>query len=91
MRSGIPYWERGLLSKLLQNPMVNNRFEWQTMLSKVLRGDIVRNEKTKIGNQGKGPGFNTQFSDDIWIELKAWMKGGRGRSEQISEDFQGFY
>ena len=64
-----------LLSKLLQNPMVNNRFEWQTMLSKVLKGDIVRNEKTKIANQGKGPGFNTQFSDDIWIELKAWMNG----------------
>lgn len=64
-----------LLSRLLQNPMVNNRFEWQTMLSKVLKGDIVRNEKTKIANQGKGPGFNTQYSDDIWIELKAWMNG----------------
>lgn len=42
-----------LLSKLLQNPMVNNRFEWQTMLSKVLKGDIVRNEKQRLQIKGK--------------------------------------
>lgn len=63
------------ISQLLQDPSVVKRFEWQTMLANVLRGDIVKSEKTKIAKEVKGPGFTTQYSDDIWLELKAWMNG----------------
>lgn len=63
------------ISQLLQDPAVVKRFEWQTMLANVLKGDIVKSEKTKIAKEVKGPGFTTQYSDDIWLELKAWMNG----------------
>lgn len=66
---------QNLLSELAQHALVLERFEWQTMLSNVLRGDIVKSEKTKIANQVKRTGLNTQYGDDIWLELKAWMNG----------------
>lgn len=64
-----------LLMDLSQHPLIVERFEWQTMLSNVLRGDIVTSEKTKIANQVKGSGIDTNFQDDIWLELKAYMNG----------------
>lgn len=66
---------QNLLVDLSQHPLVLERFEWQTMLSNVLKGDIVKSEKTKIAKQAKNIGFNTQYSDDLWLELKAWMNG----------------
>lgn len=66
---------QNLLSDLSQHPLVLERFEWQTMLSNVLKGDIVKSEKTKIAKQAKNTGFNSQYSDDLWLELRAWMNG----------------
>lgn len=66
---------QNLLADLSQHPLVLERFEWQTMLSNVLKGDIVKSEKTKIAEQAKSNGLSTQFSEDIWLELKAWMNG----------------
>lgn len=66
---------QNLLAELSQHPLVLERFEWQTMLSNVLKGDIVKSEKTKIAKQAKSNGLSTQFSDDLWLELKSWMNG----------------
>lgn len=66
---------QNLLTDLSQHPLVLERFEWQTMLSNVLKGDIVKSEKTKIAKQAKSDGLSSQFSEDLWLELKAWMKG----------------
>lgn len=66
---------QNLLLDLSQHPLVLERFEWQTMLSNVLKGDIVKSEKSKIAQQAKNTGFNSQYSDDLWLELKAWMNG----------------
>ncbi|CDF91353.1 ZYBA0S11-00892g1_1 [Zygosaccharomyces bailii CLIB 213] len=66
---------QNLLSQLSEHPLVLERFEWQTMLSNVLKGDIVKSEKNKIANQVERAGVSKQYSDDIWLELKAWMNG----------------
>ncbi|CCD26603.1 mitogen-activated protein kinase kinase kinase SSK22 NDAI_0I00340 [Naumovozyma dairenensis CBS 421] len=67
--------QKNYIAQLSQHPLVVERFKWQAMLSNVLKGDIVRNEKTKIAKEIKKPGLNSQFSDEIWLELKAWMNG----------------
>ncbi|EHN03421.1 Ssk22p [Saccharomyces cerevisiae x Saccharomyces kudriavzevii VIN7] len=61
--------------ELAQDYSVVERFKWQSMLAKVLKGDIVKSEKTRIANQVKKPGLNTELSDEIWLELKAWLNG----------------
>ena len=67
--------ERDYLIELSRIPTIAERFRWQKMLTNVLRGDIVRSEKTKIAKQIKNPAIKNQYSDDIWFELKAWMSG----------------
>lgn len=64
-----------LLTLLAEHPLVLERFEWQTMLSNVLKGDIVKSEKTKIARQVKPMDSNIQYAEEIWVELKAWMTG----------------
>lgn len=64
-----------ILSKLSAHPLIVERYEWQTMLTNVLKGDIVKSEKSKIANQIKPAGLNKQNNEYIWIELKAWMNG----------------
>lgn len=61
------------IEQLFQNPKVMERFEWQTMLTNVIEGDIVRSEKTKIAKDSQG--LNKEFADNFWLELKAWMNG----------------
>ncbi|SCW00310.1 LAFE_0C01332g1_1 [Lachancea fermentati] len=61
------------LAKISRNPLVMERLEWQTMLANVLRGDIVKSEKSKIANQTRQIGFDSQYADELWLELKAWM------------------
>ncbi|KAH3900735.1 uncharacterized protein SCODWIG_00587 [Saccharomycodes ludwigii] len=63
------------LSVIGQNPRVLERLEWQMMLYKVLKGDIVRNEKSKLAKLKEKFNGNTTFKDTLWIELKAWMNG----------------
>lgn len=67
--------QKNYVSQLSEHPLVMERFKWQAMLSNVLKGDIVKNEKSKIASQVKKPRLNSQFSDEIWLELKAWMNG----------------
>lgn len=66
---------QNLLSQLSDHSLVLERFEWQTMLSNVLKGDIVKSEKSKIANQVERTGMSTQYSGDLWLDLKAWMNG----------------
>lgn len=63
------------LADLAGDECVKERFKWQSMLANVLKGDIVKSEKTRIANQVKKPGLNTELSDEIWLELKAWLNG----------------
>lgn len=64
-----------MLTKLSQNPLVQERLEWQTMLFNVLKGDIVRSEKTKLAKQQKLEEISSHYTDQLWIELKAWLSG----------------
>ncbi|EDO18766.1 hypothetical protein Kpol_1028p40 [Vanderwaltozyma polyspora DSM 70294] len=73
--SSLPIDSQKLLSQLSEHPLVIERFEWQTMLSNVLRGDIIKSEKSKIASQVKPAGLNRQINQDIWLELKSWMNG----------------
>lgn len=63
------------LDLLSEVPTISDRLIWQTILSNVLHGDIVKNEKTKIAKQVKNPTFTKQYSEDIWLDLKCWMTG----------------
>lgn len=62
-------------NQLLQNSQVIKRLEWQTVLQSVLNGDILKSEKTKIVEKVRTPAFTTQYSDQLWLELKAWIYG----------------
>lgn len=63
------------LDRLSQNSLALERLEWQTMLSNVLRGDIVKSEKTKLAKQRRQSGYSSQYGDELWLELKSWMNG----------------
>ncbi|CCK69792.1 mitogen-activated protein kinase kinase kinase SSK2 KNAG_0D00390 [Huiozyma naganishii CBS 8797] len=63
------------MEELFQDPTIMERFEWQTMLINVLKGDIVRSEKTKIANENTAIGLDKERADNIWVELRAWMNG----------------
>ncbi|KAL6950140.1 hypothetical protein ACO0QE_000816 [Hanseniaspora vineae] len=55
---------------------MQERLEWQLMLTRVLKGDIVQNEKSKLSElKEQIGGHKTDFKNNIWIELKAWMNG----------------
>lgn len=62
------------LDSLLQDPNVLERFEWQTMLFNVLKGDIVKSEKTKIANENM-ENLKKEQTNEIWLELRSWMNG----------------
>lgn len=63
-----------VVEKLFSDQNIMERIEWQTMLFNVLKGDIVRSEKTKIANK-RTNGVENDRSDDLWLELRAWMNG----------------
>lgn len=63
-----------VVEKLFCDQNIMERIEWQTMLFNVLKGDIVRSEKTKFANK-KSNGVENDRSDDLWLELRAWMNG----------------
>ena len=59
-----------------EDPDVIERLEWQSMLTSVLTGDVVRSEKTKIinkNNPDSGHSFlvHTRFKENLWWEIKA--------------------
>ncbi|SCU77871.1 LANO_0A01486g1_1 [Lachancea nothofagi CBS 11611] len=61
------------VQRLSRNSHVLDRLEWQAMLANVLKGDIVKSEKSKISYQGGHINTGTQYADELWLELKAWM------------------
>ena len=69
------------IHSLFQQSEVSERFEWLTMLTNVLKGDIVRSEKTKLAKEKNNINTNYQYADNIWLELRAWMNG-RSKEEQ---------
>ncbi|CCE65759.1 hypothetical protein TPHA_0M01840 [Tetrapisispora phaffii CBS 4417] len=71
----LSYDNQNLLSRLSEHPLVIERFEWQTMLSNVLKGDIVKSEKSKLATHARPAGIGKQLNISIWLELKAWMNG----------------
>lgn len=63
-----------MLESLFNDKSVLERLEWQTMLFNVLKGDIVRSEKTKIAKE-RPVGIDNDRNDDLWLELRSWMNG----------------
>ncbi|CEP61113.1 uncharacterized protein LALA0_S02e07008g [Lachancea lanzarotensis] len=61
------------VQRLSQNSHVLERLEWQAILANVLRGDIVKSEKSKISHHGHRVDTGVQYADELWLELKAWM------------------
>lgn len=74
-QENIKTMENNCIDEIEQFPIISERINWQTMLSNVLKGDIVLSEKNKLAEQVRTPAMKTQLSDDIWYELKAWMNG----------------
>ncbi|CDO93105.1 unnamed protein product [Kluyveromyces dobzhanskii CBS 2104] len=73
--SKVSYIETQLILEQLSNiDLVRERLEWQTMLSSVLNGEIVKSEKTKLAKR-KPDEIMLNHNDLIWIELKAWFNG----------------
>ncbi|CAK9441225.1 uncharacterized protein LODBEIA_P50940 [Lodderomyces beijingensis] len=58
------------------DPGVIERLDWQSMLSSVLTGDVVRSEKTKIINNNNPDNplegyFHAAFKENIWFGIRA--------------------
>ena len=55
----------------------NERLTWQLMLTRVLTGDIVTKEKSKLKDlkENASQGDKTNFKNELWLELKSWMNG----------------
>lgn len=84
---GLSYIETQLImEQLSNNPLVRERLEWQTMLSSVLKGDIVRSEKTKLANK-KPDEILLDHNDLIWLELKAWLNGRTVEDQRESLEY----
>ena len=47
------------------------------MLTRVLTGDIVTKEKSKLKDlkENASQGDKTNFKNELWLELKSWMNG----------------
>ncbi|CCH44818.1 hypothetical protein BN7_4387 [Wickerhamomyces ciferrii] len=61
-----------------ENPKVLERLEWQTMLSLVLNGDVVRSEKRRINTQVDFS-LQTTYKENLWLGIRAYVFG---RSEE---------
>ncbi|EGW35671.1 uncharacterized protein SPAPADRAFT_69833 [Spathaspora passalidarum NRRL Y-27907] len=58
------------------DPAVIERLEWQSMLTAVLTGDVVRSEKTKIINNNNPDSANESYihatyKENLWFGIKA--------------------
>lgn len=60
----------------LGNPIMRERLEWYGMLQTVLKGDVVRQEKKRlIGASGPDDIKTPQFSEDLWLGIRAKATG----------------
>lgn len=67
-----------LKSEETDDPAVIERLEWQSMLTSVLTGDVVRSEKTKIINinnpdSSQDTYVHTTFKENLWFGVRAKM------------------
>jgi hypothetical protein len=70
------------VSDLVSNPEGRERLEWQTMLSSVLSGEVLRSEKTRIG--GERPTnevLRNEMGSNLWWGIRAILRG-RGPAEE---------
>lgn len=83
-----PYnsFDPSVLEQGKENPMVLERLEWQTMLSLVLNGDVVRSEKRKIISQNDFS-LQTTYKENLWLGIKAYVFG---RSEEQQRKIIGY-
>ncbi|CCK72067.1 mitogen-activated protein kinase kinase kinase SSK22 KNAG_0I02830 [Huiozyma naganishii CBS 8797] len=72
------------MSGLITDSRVSRRIEWQRLLTSVLRGDIVKSEKTKIIKENIGTNFGKHYGYDLWLDLRAWLSGKS--SAQLSQN-----
>ncbi|RPA82166.1 hypothetical protein BJ508DRAFT_208424 [Ascobolus immersus RN42] len=57
----------------LKIPENRERLEWHAMLSSVLKGDVVKQEKKRIGSTEERGG--EKYKQDLWIGVKAMVHG----------------
>lgn len=57
----------------LKIPENRERLEWHAMLSSVLKGDVVKQEKKRIGSTEERGG--EKYKQDLWIGVKAVVHG----------------
>lgn len=71
-----PYksFDSSVLEQGKENPMVLERLEWQTMLSLVLNGDVVRSEKRRIITQNDFS-LQTTYKENLWLGIRAYVFG----------------
>ncbi|XBW35393.1 hypothetical protein QEN19_000959 [Hanseniaspora menglaensis] len=65
------------LSHNKNQQVLNERLSWQLMLTRVLTGDIVTREKSKLKDlkENNKESEMDSFKNDLWLELKSWMNG----------------
>lgn len=64
------------LSRDAEDPAVVERLEWQSMLTSVLTGDVVKSEKTKIINNsssenGQESLLHAAYKENLWFGIRA--------------------
>ena len=70
------------VADLASNPEGRERLEWQTMLSSVLSGEVLRSEKTRIG--GEKPNsevLRNEMGSNIWWGIRARLRGRTAEEE----------
>ncbi|CAN6610293.1 serine/threonine-protein kinase Ssk22p [Trichomonascus vanleenenianus] len=69
-----PFLETGLSHEDLDNAGegLQERLEWQAMLSSVLNGEVVRSEKRRIRGPKNG---SMMLDDDLWLGIRAKVCG----------------
>ncbi|KAH3676427.1 hypothetical protein WICMUC_002058 [Wickerhamomyces mucosus] len=66
--------DSSILESGKENPKILERLEWQTMLSLVLNGDVVRSEKGKIKTH-TGISAQAAYKDNLWLGIRAYLLG----------------
>jgi mitogen-activated protein kinase kinase kinase len=66
------YLDSMFLETNRDNPKILERLEWQTMLSLVLTGDVVKSEKRRIITQADFS-FQSTYKDNLWLGIRAYL------------------
>lgn len=58
----------------LQDPEKRERLEWHSMLSSVLKGDVMQTEKRRL-RLTEPDGHSGTYISEVWLGLQAWLHG----------------